>query len=151
MHSFFTQPGAAVGSFADESSPKTIVHYHHLDPLASSPPETPVEVVLYDLDGTLITPRGSNKFPKGSDDWKWWNDAVPRRLKEDAKAGRHIVILSNQAFKAPKVRREWREKLPLIAAKVGVRRVLIAAGRRADPRARSAGKGRVSETAYGHV
>lgn len=81
-----------------------------------------MQLVLYDLDGTLIVPRSGRGFPKGSDDWKWWNDTVPTRLKEDHEAGKHIVILSNQAFKAPKVRREWRGKLPLIAAKVGIER-----------------------------
>jgi bifunctional polynucleotide phosphatase/kinase len=94
------------------------VHYRHLDPLKDEPPSEPVQIVLYDLDGTLITTRSGKTFPKGSDDWKWWDDSVPKRLKQDQKDGKHIVILSNQAFKGPKVRREWRGKLPLIAAKV---------------------------------
>lgn len=123
VHSFFAQPNGrpattSIGDFHDATSPKTIVHYTYLDPLKSDPPDTPVELVLYDLDGTLITPKGKNKFPKGSDDWRWWNDAVPGQLKKDIKAGKHVVILSNQAFRGPKIRREWREKLPLIAAKV---------------------------------
>lgn len=70
------------------------------------------------MDGTLIVPRSGKTWPKGSDDWKWWDDSVPKRLQQDHKDGKHIVILSNQAFKGPKTRREWRGKLPLIAAKV---------------------------------
>ncbi|KLT44377.1 PNK3P-domain-containing protein [Cutaneotrichosporon oleaginosum] len=114
VHSFFTN-NLTPGSF-DDSIP-SLVHFYHLDPLKGNPPSTPVEIVLYDLDGTLITTRSGNTFPKGSDDWKWWDDSVPKRLKQDHKDGKHVVILSNQAFRGPKVRREWRGKLPQIAAK----------------------------------
>ena len=33
--------------------------------------------------------------------------------------GKHLVVLSNQADSRPKIRAEWKAKLPLIAAKVG--------------------------------
>ncbi|BEI84414.1 hypothetical protein CcaverHIS002_0410180 [Cutaneotrichosporon cavernicola] len=115
VHSFFTG-NLTPGSF-DDSIP-SLVHFFHLDPLKAEPPSEPIQIVLYDLDGTLITTRSGKTFPKGSDDWKWWDDSVPNRLKQDHKDGKHVIVLSNQAFKGPKVRREWRGKLPLIAAKL---------------------------------
>lgn len=113
----------------------------------------PVTVVLYDLDGTLITPKGKNKFPKGSDDWRWWHDSVPGQLKKDVHAGKHVVVLSNQAFRGEKVRKEWRGKLPLIAAKVGcsIVPVLTSAWRRPVPRAGSPREGRIPQAENRHV
>lgn len=124
VHSFFTQkpvgsagvPGPSRGQFED--SPPSLIHYTHKDPLTSPPPADPVVVILYDLDGTLIKTSSGAKFPKSREDWMWWNDLVPKRLKEDIKTGKHVVILSNQGDGRPKIRREWKAKLPLIAEKV---------------------------------
>jgi hypothetical protein len=39
-------------------------------------------------------------------------------LKREVEEGKHLVVLSNQADSRPKIRAEWKAKLPLIAAKV---------------------------------
>ncbi|KAL1412679.1 DNA kinase/phosphatase Pnk1 [Vanrija albida] len=124
VHSFFTQPaggsgaGPSRGTFDTNASP-SLVHYHYLDPLEGAPPATPVELVLYDLDGTLIKPSSGAKFPKDRNDWMWWNPLVPKHIKDEIKSGKHVIVLSNQGHKAPKIRNEWRAKLPLISAKLG--------------------------------
>jgi bifunctional polynucleotide phosphatase/kinase len=41
-------------------------------------------------------------------------------LKREVEEGKHLVVLSNQADSRPKIRAEWKAKLPLIAAKVSL-------------------------------
>lgn len=101
VHSFFTQNGAngstdmANGSY--QKAPPSLLHYQHLDPLKEAKEKKEkVSLVLYDLDGTLIKPRNNGRFPKNREDWTWWHTSVPARLKEEAEAGKHIIILSNQ-------------------------------------------------------
>jgi len=103
----------------DPTTPASLIHYVADDPLAQPPPDAPVVLVMYDLDGTLIRPKSGAKFPKSADDWVWWDASVPKQLKADVAAGRHVVVLSNQATKSPKLQRAWKEKIPLIATKVG--------------------------------
>jgi hypothetical protein len=47
-------------------------------------PETSraAKLAFYDLDGTLITPKGHNKFPNSENDWRWWDPSVKRKLME---------------------------------------------------------------------
>lgn len=86
----------ANGSYQKSPSP-TMLHYQHLDPLKDAKgKKDKVSLVLYDLDGTLIKPRNNGRFPKNREDWTWWHTSVPNRLKEEAEAGKHIIILSNQ-------------------------------------------------------
>lgn len=47
-----------------------------------SPDPKGVKIAAFDLDGTLISTKTGFIFPNGADDWKWWNDLVPTRLKE---------------------------------------------------------------------
>lgn len=135
VHPFFTSKPTTSGNFV--ASPSTVCHFLHLDPFASSPssslaaagpaassstvkPEPPkVEVVFYDLDGTLIKTRTGGDFPSSRSDWTWWHPDVPARLKQEWAEGKHVVVLSNQGDARDKVRTEWKAKLPLIAAKVG--------------------------------
>lgn len=85
----------ANGSY--QKGPATMLHYQHLDPLKEAKEKKEkVSLVLYDLDGTLIKPRNNGRFPKNREDWMWWHTSVPARLKEEAEAGKHIIILSNQ-------------------------------------------------------
>jgi hypothetical protein len=104
----------------DKTTPASLIHYVTDDPLTTTTPapEEAVTLVLYDLDGTLIKPRYGGKFPKAADDWTWWDASVPKRLKADVEEGKHVIVLSNQAAKSPKLRRAWMEKIPLIAEKV---------------------------------
>ncbi|KAK1923128.1 polynucleotide kinase 3 phosphatase-domain-containing protein [Papiliotrema laurentii] len=141
IHPLFTGGVKTLGTFLP--SPPTLIHYLHLDPFASSPststsPPSPsssgspapltdglegkkgkkITIVFYDLDGTLIKTRSGAKFPTGRDDWVWWHPSVPRRLAAEHAAGKHIVVISNQGDSREKIRREWRAKVPLIAAKM---------------------------------
>lgn len=115
-------PPPTTGTF-DHTAPPTMIHYHHLDPLASTsePSKDPVTIIMYDLDGTLIRPKDGRRFPKDAEDWQWWHGGVPSHLKKMAKAGNHIVVFSNQLMETEKKKRTWKGKLPLIAARVGTR------------------------------
>lgn len=55
------------------------------------------KIAAFDMDGTLITPKGKNKFPANRQDWKWWHSSVPRILQEKHSAGFNLVIFTNQA------------------------------------------------------
>lgn len=130
MHPLFTGGMKHPGKYLP--SPPSLIHYLHLDPFAPSPSSASsskvtgtrakIPIIFYDLDGTLIKPRSAAKFPKGRDDWIWWHPSVPSRLAEEWERGRHIVVISNQGDSREKIRAEWREKVPLIAAKVGDRK-----------------------------
>ncbi|GFZ48059.1 hypothetical protein JCM24511_05807 [Saitozyma sp. JCM 24511] len=165
-HPFFTgalqtsSTGPGTGTFLP--SPPSLMHYLHLDPFSTLPPNTinttndapdapppsspsssfpsasnpsksqpkpkssptptptptKVPIVFYDLDGTLIKTRSGADFPKSRDDWTWWDPVVPGRLKKEWEEGKHVVVVSNQGDAREKIRREWRAKVPLIAAKM---------------------------------
>lgn len=127
VHPLFTGGLKELGTFIP--SPPALVHWLHLDPFASTQPESSangatgssikkVSVVFYDLDGTLIKPKTGARFPTSRDDWVWWNPGVPKRLQKEHAEGKHLVVISNQADARPKIRSEWRAKLSLIAGKV---------------------------------
>ncbi|PHH55080.1 Bifunctional polynucleotide phosphatase/kinase [Ceratocystis fimbriata CBS 114723] len=64
----------------------------------SSDPAAPKrKIAAFDLDSTLILPASGKKYPKGVDDWKWWDATVPQRLKKLHADGFLISIFSNQA------------------------------------------------------
>jgi len=39
------------------------------------------KIAAFDLDGTLIKTKSGYKIPKNGDDWMWWHDKVPKKLK----------------------------------------------------------------------
>lgn len=58
-----------------------------------------VDINSFDLDDTLVKTKSGVKFARTADDWKWWNDIVPLKLKEwiNSKPNeRLIVIFTNQ-------------------------------------------------------
>ncbi|OXC68513.1 polynucleotide kinase 3'-phosphatase [Cryptococcus neoformans] len=129
-HPFFTGEPKEHGKF--HPSDPALIHFTHLDPFESLPNPSPgttnpiasvssskkIPVAFYDLDGTLIKTRSGNDFPKSRDDWMWWHPSVPEKLKQEWEDGTHLVVISNQGSKKPKIKSEWRAKLPLIAAKM---------------------------------
>jgi len=54
-------------------------------------------IAAFDLDGTLIQTKSGHKFPKDKSDWRWVDDNVKQKLKEQYKKGSKIVIFTNQA------------------------------------------------------
>jgi DNA 3'-phosphatase len=55
------------------------------------------KLAIFDIDGTLIRPKGKTIFPKSIDDWRWISEAVKpglRRLYEDD--GFDLVFITNQ-------------------------------------------------------
>jgi bifunctional polynucleotide phosphatase/kinase len=132
VHPFFSAKPTTLGNFV--SSPPTVCHFLHLDPFKTEtkPESAPVPeagpssglirksvtIVFYDLDGTLIKPRSGSEFPSGRADWTWWDVSVPGKMKAEWEEGKHLVVLSNQGDTRPKIREEWKAKLPLIMAKV---------------------------------
>jgi bifunctional polynucleotide phosphatase/kinase len=51
----------------------------------------------FDMDSTLINTKSGKTFAQNADDWVWWNDSVPTKLKKAYEDGYKIVIFSNQA------------------------------------------------------
>ena len=55
------------------------------------------KIASFDMDSTLILTKSGKTFPKDASDWIWWNECVPKKLREAHKNGFKIVIISNQA------------------------------------------------------
>ncbi|KAJ2084261.1 DNA kinase/phosphatase Pnk1 [Coemansia sp. RSA 988] len=60
-----------------------------------SPAPAPM-LAAFDLDSTLICVKGRGRFPKDSDDWRFFHSEVPQVLHRMHQQGYGIVILSNQ-------------------------------------------------------
>jgi len=99
-----------------ESLGGTCLHGVHQEPVFSP------KVALFDLDGTLIKPKGGRKFPRDADDWGWWDSAVKSKLSSTASEGFSLIIVSNQAgfsgAKGGKKGAEWKKKISQIAAQL---------------------------------
>ncbi|KAG4087239.1 polynucleotide kinase 3 phosphatase-domain-containing protein [Neocallimastix lanati (nom. inval.)] len=54
------------------------------------------KIAAFDLDETLIRPKGKNKFPKNADDWQFTYSFIPNKLKKLVEDGFRVVIFSNQ-------------------------------------------------------
>lgn len=55
-------------------------------------------VAAFDLEGTLVTPRTLERESIcTADDWRWWDERVPARLRDLAAKGFKLVLFSNQA------------------------------------------------------
>lgn len=61
------------------------------------PRTKPVKIAAFDFDDTLIATKSGLKFARGEDDWRWWHQSVPTRLKQLHAEGFALVIISNQA------------------------------------------------------
>lgn len=102
-----TTTNKAVANFfkpASEKQPeKTTFHIVHdtvlvgrHDSAHTSSRPKPVRIAAFDFDDTLIATKSGLKFARGEDDWKWWHDSVPSRLKKLHEEGYAIVVISNQ-------------------------------------------------------
>ncbi|TCD67649.1 hypothetical protein EIP91_012159 [Steccherinum ochraceum] len=94
-------------------SDKTCLHGVNLAPKASN------KVACFDLDGCLIESSFSNgKKAKASSSavFKWWRPVIPAKLKEVHQDGYTVVIITNQALRGKNAIKDWKEKIPVIAA-----------------------------------
>ncbi|XP_055693812.1 uncharacterized protein F21D5.5 [Lutzomyia longipalpis] len=55
------------------------------------------KIASYDIDGTIITTKSGNVFPKNLDDWKLAFSEVPGVLKKNHADGFKVVFFTNQA------------------------------------------------------
>ena len=77
------------------------------------------KVIAFDLDHTLVKPKGKTVFPKNKDDWKFLRTDIPENLQNRVKDGYVIVIFTNQA--SSKFNKdEFIEKIEKISKKLKV-------------------------------
>jgi bifunctional polynucleotide phosphatase/kinase len=70
------------------------------------------KIASFDLDGTLTVTKSKKKYPNSADDWVFYNDVVPIKLKELVKNKYCLIIVSNQAgLKSESKKQEWMTKL----------------------------------------
>ncbi|KAH8882364.1 PNK3P-domain-containing protein [Thozetella sp. PMI_491] len=82
----------------DEDTPATLLVGKYVAEGASQELEPKRrKIAAFDLDSTLIVPASGKKHATGPGDWKWWDSAVPSRLRQLYNEERYlIVIFSNQ-------------------------------------------------------
>ncbi len=59
-------------------------------------------IAAFDLDGTLVSPKGKNVHPKDRYDWRWAFPGVPVALKKLHAEGKKLVVFTNQLGAADK-------------------------------------------------
>ncbi|KAJ2233686.1 DNA kinase/phosphatase Pnk1 [Coemansia sp. RSA 485] len=59
-------------------------------------PEPATKFAAFDLDSTLINVKGSWKYPRNANDWRFFHKQVPSVLRRMYDQGYKIVIMSNQ-------------------------------------------------------
>lgn len=65
-----------------------------------------VKIAGFDLDGTLLNPKGDHVFPKDASDWQFTFPNVTSKLRELDAEGYRIVIFTNQLGLKDSVKRE---------------------------------------------
>jgi bifunctional polynucleotide phosphatase/kinase len=53
-------------------------------------------LAIFDIDGTLIKPKGKTVFPKSIDDWRWISEAIKPTLHKLYDDGFELVLITNQ-------------------------------------------------------
>ncbi|KAF8892654.1 polynucleotide kinase 3 phosphatase-domain-containing protein [Infundibulicybe gibba] len=115
IHPFFNKPADSTPALDStfrwlESIGSTCLHAINHTPVASA------KVAAFDLDGTLIKSsifQGKSKSEPAK--WEWWNECVPKVLKDLHDSGHSIIIISNQALK-PAALKAWKLKIASIAS-----------------------------------
>ncbi|GAA96141.1 hypothetical protein E5Q_02802 [Mixia osmundae IAM 14324] len=85
-----------------------------------------IKLAMFDLDGTLIRPRGRSQFSGDETNWQWWHAAVPKKLKQVHAQGYTIIIFTNQLIKSNQLA-VWKRKIPLVAQDLGIPFLIFAA------------------------
>ncbi|KAI3654834.1 hypothetical protein MP228_000214 [Amoeboaphelidium protococcarum] len=88
------------------------------------------KIACFDLDGTLITTKGSHTFPKSEFDWKWLHPKITlSKVRECHEQGYSIIIISNQLNLFTQRRDgQWKRKLEAICQQLEVPLTIFAAG-----------------------
>lgn len=50
----------------------------------------------FDIDFTVIKTASGRKFATGANDWEWWDDSVPDRLRQLDAEGYRVIFFTNQ-------------------------------------------------------
>eukprot|EP00408_Alexandrium_pacificum_P060061 CAMPEP_0171178990 /NCGR_PEP_ID=MMETSP0790-20130122/13029_1 /TAXON_ID=2925 /ORGANISM="Alexandrium catenella, Strain OF101" /LENGTH=431 /DNA_ID=CAMNT_0011643915 /DNA_START=89 /DNA_END=1384 /DNA_ORIENTATION=- len=86
------------------------------------------EVVYgFDMDDTLIATKSGKTFAVNSDDWRWWHEVVPGKLREFAKAGVKLVVFTNQKGFGSKSPKELTDRIDKIQRDLGAPLLVLAA------------------------
>ena len=54
------------------------------------------KIAGFDYDWTIVNPKGGKTFPSSIEDWEWFSEEVPGRIKDYHDKGFMIVIFTNQ-------------------------------------------------------
>ena len=66
--------------------------FHYTNPSA----EGRTKAIGFDIDWTIIQTKSGRKFATSSADWKWWDESVPKKLRELDAEGYRLVFFTNQ-------------------------------------------------------
>uniref|UniRef100_A0A034W8B2 Bifunctional polynucleotide phosphatase/kinase n=1 Tax=Bactrocera dorsalis TaxID=27457 RepID=A0A034W8B2_BACDO len=80
------------------------------------------KIAGYDIDGTIITTKSGNVFPKHTDDWQILYPEVPKKLKSLQQSGYKICFFTNQGgIGSGKIKLDdFKRKIKDILTKLGV-------------------------------
>ena len=103
----------------------TVLYKLHTDMIIHNPES--VEMIAFDMDGTLISTVSGNVFPKDENDWKFWDATVVPELKRLYSERKYLAIISNQGAMKGKDGRintakvtEIQNKVDKIFTKIGI-------------------------------
>ncbi len=68
-----------------------------------------LNLVLFDLDHTLIKPKEDRVFSKDSNDWEWCFDNVPSKLKEKYSGKNNFICIISNQKSLKKKESQWKE------------------------------------------
>ena len=97
---------------ANEANKFNLSVYYHDSVVIVSPPNDDIKgsdkIASFDMDTTLVIPKGKNKFASSRTDWKWIYPNVPKKLKELHNDGYSIIIFTNQmGISKGKTNEDW--------------------------------------------
>ncbi|ETV78007.1 polynucleotide kinase 3'-phosphatase, variant 1 [Aphanomyces astaci] len=102
----------------------TVLYMHNIPRSTGAPiaDNTLASIAAFDMDSTLISTKSGKTFPTNANDWKFWNECVPAKLRALVADGYHVVIFSNQSglSKGRVGATELKTKIQAIAAQLNL-------------------------------
>ncbi|RHY73669.1 hypothetical protein DYB30_006058 [Aphanomyces astaci] len=102
----------------------TVLYMHNIPRSTGAPSadNTLASIAAFDMDSTLISTKSGKTFPTNANDWKFWNECVPAKLRALVADGYHVVIFSNQSglSKGRVGATELKTKIQAIAAQLNL-------------------------------